>query len=387
MKTTLFCSIVMATVHLCASQVVNDAVKYDPRMAESKSVITDDVKWIDGRYLPIEGGFYDEDLGRYERVPGEITTNVNRGVRGQRKHTSGMMFRFKTDSSKLHFKWSVVSKALSMDHMPATGVSGIDVYRWDEGRRRWMYVKTGRIYTPMTGRMTINWKPGDKCLVNLPLYNGLVSFKLGIDKGAGVESAGVRSSGIQKPVVFYGTSITHGGCASRPGLGFVNITGRRLDVPVYGLGFSGSGVMELEMADVISRIDASCYVLDCVWNMRFDPSGKNMRSVQRNYEPFIRKLRAIRPGVPIVMAAGCDVFVGEGENSGNIARKNDFVRKLYDRLVAEGWKDIYFLPGDEMLGDDMEGTVDGVHPNDIGMLRMSEFYARAVAEALGLSKK
>ena len=179
--------------------------------------------------------------------------------------------------------------------------------------------------------------------------------------------------------MFYGTSITHGGCSTRPGLGFVNIVGRDLQVPVYGLGFSGSGVMEYELSDVISRIDASCYVLDCLWNMGMSTSGSRKgRNVDENYEKFIRNLRAKRPGVPIVMAEQCDVFM-RGPND-----KDRFVRALYEKLVAEGWKDLVYLPKGDMYTGDFEGTVDGCHPNDLGMMSMAKAFGAAVGKALKL---
>ena len=189
-----------------------------------------------------------------------------------------------------------------------------------------------------------------------------------------------RASGVEKPVVFYGTSITHGGCCSRPGLAFVNWVGRDLDVPVVGLGFSGSGRMEFEMSEHLARIDASCYVLDCLWNMSLkeNPSKPGGRAVEVNYEPFIRNLRAKRPNVPIVMAEHCMVFGNEKDD------KDRFIRALYEKLVAEGWKDLVYLPNDEMYSGDYEGTVDGCHPNDLGMQTMKEAFGKAVRQALGL---
>ena len=387
--------VVVAGIML-ASVVVQaqDIEKFDPRMALEKAVVdTNGVKWIDGRYLPLEGKYFSDVDDFYDRLPSGVTTNVNAGVRGMKHHTTGMLFRFRTDSNRLTFRWVPYYPRLGMGHMPATGVSGIDVYRQlPDGR--WFYVKTGRIENAKGGELSIAWTPGDACLVNLPLYNGIRKFKLGIDKGAKVESLGPRKSGVNKPVVFYGTSITHGGCCSRPGLGFVNIVGRQLDVPVCNLGFSGSGRMELEMADHLARIDASCYVLDCLWNMStpkpapgaayqdmyaagFD--AKDPISVVRfRYEPFIRALRAKRPNVPIVMAEQCDVYCrGQSE-------KDKFVRSIYDKLIAEGWKNLVYLPKDEMYVGDGEGTVDGCHPNDLGMMTMAKAFGKAVKTALGL---
>ena len=188
-------------------------------------------------------------------------------------------------------------------------------------------------------------------------------------------------SSIDKPVVFYGTSITQGGCASRPGMSFVNIVGRDLDVPVVNLGFSGSGAMEYEMSEHLARIDASCYVLDCLWNMgSLASGGRPGRNVEETYEPFIRNLRAKRPGVPIVMAEACDVYCGGPD------AKDKYVRSLYGKLVAEGWKDLVHLPKDGMYTGDLEGTVDGCHPNDWGMMSLARAFGGAVRQALGLSR-
>ena len=363
-----------------ASAASAGIAEYDQNMA-MPGVVTNGMKWIDGRRLPIEGRAFDDVDHYYDRLPSCVTTNVNKGVRDMKHHTSGMQFRFRTDSSRLVFKWTPYNSGwMSMDHMPKSGMSGIDVYRFDETCGRWLYVKTGRIEKPSGAKLEIPWTPGTPCLVNLPLYNGVREFMLGVETNAVVSALAGRESGVDKPVVFYGTSITHGGCASRPGMAFVNIVGRELDVPVVNLGFSGSGVMELEMSDHLARIDASCYVLDCVHNMRMSTgsTARPGRNMDENYEPFIRSLRAKRPGVPIVMAEQCDVYCcGPCE-------KDRYLAALYRKLVAEGWRDLVYLPKDGMYPGDLEGTVDGTHPNDYGMMSLAHAYGAAVAKALGL---
>jgi lysophospholipase L1-like esterase len=391
MKTNeIFAVLAAVTVGVACAQD-NSVAKFDPRMAIQSAVVdTNGVKWIDGKYLPIEGKYFTNTSAYYDRLPSNVTENVNGGVRGMKNHSSGLQFRFSTTSKNLHFKWKPIKEALSMDHMPATGVSGIDVYASD-GDGKWRFVKQGRIRSAKQGgSLTIGWKPGTQCLVNLPLYNGIASFTLGIDKEAEVIALPLRKSGINKPVVFYGTSITHGGCASRPGLAFPSIVGRDLDVPIANLGFSGSGRMEFEMSEHLAAIDASCYVLDCLWNMGGVRAGaaqseadlKGVKAgpegvvVLARYEPFIRNLRAKRPGVPIVMAEQCDVFCN-GPNA-----KDRFIRKLYEKLIAEGWKNLVYLPKTDMYTGDREGTVDGCHPNDLGMMSMSKAFGKAVKEAL-----
>jgi hypothetical protein len=147
------------------------------------------------------------------------------------------------------------------------------------------------------------------------------------------------------------------------------MVGRKLDVPVVNLGFSGSGKMEMEMSTHLAAIDASCYVLDCLWNM-------SDKLVEERYEPFIRELRKARPQVPIVMAEQCDVFC-KGPNV-----KDKFILALYKKLIDEGWENLVYLPKDKMYSGDSEGTVDGCHPNDIGMASMSVAFGEAVNEAL-----
>ena len=354
--------------------------KWDPAMAVANATVdASGLKWIDGRYLPLEGKAFQDVDAFYDRLPSGVTTNVNGGVRGMKHHSSGLQFRFKTSSPHVSFRWTPWSNGLAMDHMPATGVSGIDIYT-QRADGSWKYVKTGRIHggSSPTGRLDrVSIAPGTPICVNLPLYNGIRYFALGIEKDAKVEALGPRKSGIDKPVVFYGTSITHGGCCSRPGLAFPNIVGRDLDVPVVNLGFSGSGWMEFEMSEHLARIDASCYVLDCLWNMGFGDKSRD-RNVDKNYEPFIRNLRAKRPGVPIVMAEQCDVFCGPPNE------KDRFIKALYEKLVAEGWKNLVYLPKDKMYTGDMDGTVDGCHPNDLGMRSMADAFDGAVRKALGL---
>ena len=135
--------------------------------------------------------------------------------------------------------------------------------------------------------------------------------------------------------------------------------------------------MEYEMSEHLARIDASCYVLDCLWNMGMAKSGGRAgRNVDENYEPFIRNLRRLRPGVPIVMAEMCDVWNG-GPNE-----KDRFIRSLYEKLVAEGWSDLVYLPKTGMYPDDCEGTVDGCHPNDWGMKSLAKAFGDAVRKAV-----
>ena len=358
-----------------------DAGQYDPLMAEKSAIVdTDGVKWIDGRYLPLEGKAFDDVECFYDRLPSNVTSKVNSGVRALKHHSAGLQFRFKTTSKFLNFRWTPINSKLEMGHMPASGVSGIDVYRqYPNGD--WVWVATGFAAYPTGTLNRVSVPPGTPICVNLPLYNGIRSFEVGIDPNATIDRLPPRRSGIEKPVVVYGTSITQGGCASRPGMNFVSIMGRRLDVPVVNLGFSGSGGMELEMSEHLAKIDASCYVLDCAANMGVsrppaDYNGyRHPGFIDENYEPFVRNLRRLRPDVPIVMAEQGNVHCGD-------IPKNKLIRAIHEKLKAEGWTKLVLLRHGRMMPSDCEGTVDGSHANDYGMISLAEAYGAAVKEAL-----
>ncbi len=324
----MFAACVAAAACAASLPARGDAGAFDPDMVVPDVVISDGVKWIDGRYLPIEGRAFDGTEQYYDRLPTNVTTGVNSAVRTAKHHTAGMQFRFSTDSTSLVFKWTPYNTSLSADNMAATGASGIDVYRFDAASGCWRYVKTGRISSASGASLSIDWTPGTPCLVNLPLFNGIREFSLGIDSEASVYRLPPHRGGSVKPVVFYGSAVTQGLGASRPGLSFVNIVGRMLDVPVVNLGFSGGCLMELEMSEHLAAIDASCYVLDGVRGM----------DATADREAFVRNLRERRPDVPIVMA--------------------------------------------ETIADDDDGAIDGDYADDYGMTALAEAYCRTLKRTL-----
>ena len=316
--------------------------------------------WFDCRDLPIEGKGWTDTQAFYDRLPAKAEGKVTPSVWALSHHSAGMAVRFNTTAPMIDVRWTLGSGGLAMPHMPATGVSGVDLYS-REGSGRWQFVANGR---PGAVENTARFAPpaGQTCLLYLPLYNGVKSIEIGVPKGYVLS---IPDAPQPKPLVFYGTSITQGGCASRPGLAYPAIVGRKLNRPVINLGFSGSGRMEPEMADLLAEIDASAYVLDCLWNMPPE-------LVSDRVEPFVKKLRAARPDTPIWLAEDCMV--------GNICptAKGTIVRRIHKKLTDEGMKNLFFLPNQGMLGDDTEGTVDGCHPNDLGMMRQADVFVKAI---------
>lgn len=207
-------------------------------------------------------------------------------------------------------------------------------------------------------------------MIYLPTYNGIREFSLGLPEDKTVKPAPVRASGIIKPVVFYGTSTTQGGCTSRPSTAWPSIVGQKADVPIVNLGFSGSGCMEDVMVDVLARIDASLYVLDTIGNM-------TVSLVESRYERFVRRLREKRPSVPIMITL--NTWADEWSD------RNRAIRDVYVKLKKDDpvlWKDLSLAGEGELFCSDLNYAVEGVHLNDWGAWHVGSGFAAAVSDVL-----
>jgi lysophospholipase L1-like esterase len=188
-----------------------------------------------------------------------------------------------------------------------------------------------------------------------------------------LKKAPARAAEKQKPLVFYGTSITQGGCASRPGMAYAAILGRRLDRPTINLGFSGNGRMDPEVASLLAELDPAVYVIDCVPNM--GPADVASRT-----EPLVQRIRKARPQTPILLVEDRTYtnapLLPALEQRHQASRQA--LRSAYEALTASGIKNLYYLEGETLLGDDREDTVDGSHPTDLGFMRMADALGAAL---------
>jgi hypothetical protein len=323
--------------------------------------------WYDAKLLTVEGRGWTETEAFYDRLPAKAKGMVREGVWGLGKCSAGLCVRFVTDSDRVAVRWTTTSSNMAMDHMPATGVSGLDLYVRDGGQWRWIAV--GRAQSPSTNEAVLaDAIPAGmhEYMLYLPLYNGIKSLEIGVGAKASLARPHPRPAVRDRPMVFYGTSITQGGCASRPGMVYTAILGRWLDRPVINLGFSGNGRMDPELAVLLSEIDASVYVLDTLPNM-------TVPLIEERAESFVKALRKARPDAPIVLVESVphqgEAFLPKRRQS--VADKNIAWRKAYERLKAEGVQGLTYVSNRSLTGTDGEGSVDGVHLTDLGFLRFA----------------
>lgn len=330
---------------------------------------TNDFIFIDGSELTIEGmGWQNVDLP-YNRLPIYAKDKVSKDVWRLSRNSAGINIRFLTNSPIIMVNWELNNEMLYLPHMPATGVSGIDLYK-KNAQGKWFYFGTGRAtkYPENTAKFVNpdSSKYLTEFLLYFPLYNGIKKIQIGIVPGSKIQAA---EKNIKLPIVFYGTSITQGGCASRPGLVHTSRIGRELNYPVINLGFSGSAKSEIEMAELLTEIDAALYIYDPLRNMTAE-------LVKNNSENFIRKILDVKRKTPILLVAETDIY------NKFPSERDSLLIEIVTKLNAEGYDNVYFLEGTGLLGFDGEGTVDTIHPNDIGFMRMSEKFLTKIREIL-----
>ncbi len=330
----------------------------------------DDIRFYDVCNAPFElYGLAQKTVGtRFARMPEAFAEQVSKNVQVLNLHTAGGRVRFSTDSRYIALKvvWSGQSR---MSHMPLTGQCGFDMYV-DKGSR-------SRYHTTFT--------PGNNCdagyesvvrfetremrsfTINFPLYNGVDALYIGLQEDA--EVAGGTKYAYDRPVVYYGSSITQGGCASRPGNSYQAILSRMFNVDHINLGFSGSARGEICMADYIAELDPLVFVLD------YDHNAPNEEHLVKTHEVFFRRFRELRPDTPVIMASSAIPY---WEN------RRAVVFRTYENALRAGDKKVAFVDGQaHFTGVYADcATVDGCHPNDYGFVCMAQSFGTALEKFL-----
>ena len=307
----------------------------------------------------------------YDRLPLSYKEIVREPVWNLSKSSAGISVRFITNSSRIKLKWNLLND-LTMNHMAETGIKGIDLYFNNSGT--WQYVGTARPFGKENTQVIVSNMTNEtrEFKLYLPLYDGIESLEIGIDFNSFIEKPTRRK---KKPIVFYGTSITQGGCASRPGMAHTNIISRKLNIDCINFGFSGNGIMEKPITELISEIDASLYVIECLPNMTKD-------QVLKNVGPLVTTIREKRPDTPIILV---DNFLYESASlyrtlANELNEKNIEFKDQYDKIIKNGVPNIFYLSNQTAPGEDHEGTVDGVHFTDLGFLRYANYLIESFEE-------
>ena len=320
----------------------------------------------------LRGIFLDER--GYTRMPTEVARSVSESVVFLHRNTAGGRLRFYTDSPTVTVA-AVSDYVSNMAHFTHVGANGFDLYL--DGKPQ------GCFYAAWSKEGDLNYLLATKVLsypgeveIYFPLYANVTDLKIGLEKGSKLLPTSVEYS-VEKPVVFYGSSVTQGGCATRAGMSYESILCRELMLDHVNLGFSGSAKGEAEMAQYIASLDMSMLVFD------YDYNAWSPEHLSETHKPFFDTVRASHPDIPIVMLSApmCD-------GGHDFALRKRIVRGTYEAALANGDEKVYFIGGDELLSSvGNEGLVDKCHPTDLGFWSMAMGLCPIVKTALGLDDK
>jgi lysophospholipase L1-like esterase len=311
----------------------------------------------------------------YDRFPERAKKEVRESVWRLSKNSTGIKIRFRTNSSQIKVRYKV-SGEMAMSHMPATGVSGVDLYAKNSDGK-WLWCHGNYSFADTVTYNFTNITPNDKYHklgreyhLYLPLYNSVEWLEIGCEEGALFEPIPVRK---EKPIVVYGTSIAQGGCASRPGMAWTNILERKMDRPLINLGFSGNGELEPEVINLINEINAKIYILDCLPNLSLGEIF-TAEEVTKRIKQSVKSLRK-ESNIPLLLVehAGYGDATSNTNLFENTKRLNQIMEEAYSQLKSQGTKNLYLLTQEE-LGLGFEDFVDGTHPTDLGMTKYAKAY-------------
>lgn len=329
--------------------------------------------------------------GYYTRLPASMQGKVRKAVWDLGQNSSGIAVRFRSDSKCIGARWKLLNN-FGMAHMAATGVKGLDLYALGDDNQ-WHFAGTAQPNGKVSSNVFIRKMDGRmrEYLIYLPLYDGVTSLEIGIDSTARImqpENPSLLPPAAENPaegaILVYGTSVTQGGCATRPGMSFTSILERKLHRQTINLGFSGNGRMDGIIADAIAKVPASVYVIDCLANCTYD-------IIRDSTEYFIRTIAEANPQTPILMLSNyCYPYHWlDAQFREDAAKENALWKDFCDRLRKEGYKNIKYIDlysecnmKKSAIGPDHEGTVDGVHMTDLGFLRYAETLLPYLEKAL-----
>lgn len=341
---------------------------------------TADLQYFNGLDFNIQGKFHKER--NFKRLPSRYKKIVRPRVWSLSECSSGISIRFKTNSSVISVKWELTDY-IEYSNMNRICSSGLDLYCLID--KKWQYVNSAIPTNVENERLLISDMDTTtkEFLLNLPLYDGIRNIEIGINEGFSISSNSDNSL-TKKPIVFYGTSVTQGGSASRPGMAYPSIIFRNLNIETINLGFSGNGRFEKSVGHALCEIDAEMYIIDCVAN-------SSPKTIKNNTIKLIKQIRECKPNTPILLVeriVECSYFKQTDELTfgGSRQDQNNQLRKSFDNAINIGIKYLYYLESDGLIGYDNEGTVDATHLNDLGMKRIAKKIEEKINEILETNK-
>ncbi len=348
-----------------------DISEIDKNLAVETSISREGLHFYDAEWEPFQiYGIYKED-GMFRRMPEAVAEQVSPGVLHLHTNTAGGRVRFVTDSPYVAIKTEY--EPGKMPHFALTGSAGFDMYTECDGDVRYKGTFTPPFIVSDGYESVLDFTESRERIIaiNFPLYSSVSKLYIGLKEGAVLKAAPAYR--IEKPVVYYGSSITQGGCASRPGSSYQSILSRRLNCDYINLGFSGSAKGEDAMVDYIKGLDMSAFVMD------YDHNAPSIEHLRATHSKMFHEIRQAQPDLPIIIMPRPKYYLEEAEKE-----RLEIIQNTYLTAKAKGDLNVYFISGAKLMEKALdEGTVDGCHPTDFGFHSMACAVEEVLREILG----
>ena len=353
---------------------------YDQNLLSRDTVVDDTTDWYE--VSPENFGIYglvpEKDGLLTRRIPLSVAQKISEGVLGQSGYGAGGRIVFTTDSSFIALKVEYAKGAVPTvcNHCFSFG---LDLYKFDENNKD-VFVGAFRPYQSFACS-TAEYKRASNSegkmtcyTINMPHFSEVKRMYVGIKKGSKISKQ--KKYRNDKPVVFYGSSITHGAAAGRPGNTYENFISQRYNLDYINLGFAGNAKGETAMAEYISELEMCAFVCD------YDHNAPDVEHLKNTHYPFYEIVRRANPIIPYIMISKPDFISSPAES----AARRSVILESYKKAISSGDSNVYFIDGETLFeGDFYEScTSDGCHPNDLGFYRMADKIGAVIAEALGI---
>lgn len=347
-------------------KILKDISNVDYNFIVEADIKKDGLAFYDAAKPPfsLHGITYEDE--KFRRLPEAEARDISEGVYVFHTHTAGGRVRFKTNSSSI----AIMAQMPTVNKMPhgtVVSTAGFDMYI---GNDQAQYIKTFvppfEVIDGFESAFQLESSEWRDFTINFPLFSEVGKLYVGIQEGASLAAPTPYKS--KKPIVYYGSSTTQGGCASRPGNTYENIISRRLCLDHVNLGFSGSAKGETKMADYIRRMDMLAFVYD------YDFNAPTVAHLRQTHEPMFRMIRESQPDLPIIILSKPRFCLTKDDMD-----RLDVIKATYDHAKANGDEHVYLIDGPDLMHlAKNDGTVDGTHPNDLGFASI----AKAVGDVL-----
>lgn len=317
----------------------------------------------------VYGLMYDGE--KFVRLSKGVAKTVNEGVEALYMKTAGGRVRFRTNSEVIRISAKLNNTLQNPSHFTLCGASGFDLYDDDKTQYKGTFAPPGTMKDSFESEINVEHKELRTYTINFPPYSGVTELFIGVENGSALCEAPQYK--YENPIVYYGSSITQGGCASRPGNTYEQIISRHFDTNYINLGFAGWARAEKEIADYIKNMDISIFVYD------YDHNAPTIEHLIESHERMFKEIRNAHPDLPIIIMSRPNPYPCEDEKN-----RKKVIIKTYENALANGDKNVYFIDGErifDMFGGD-SCTVDRTHPNDMGFMCMAKTLIPVIEQIL-----